>query len=278
MAAKKTTKPRPAKIPLAERSLAEQVKWMRQQLSDIDASAMVVDLDSGAKPTKSSTKSGFVASCKRLKTLIKTLRREFPSTTITTIDGQVWKGSAIPAAMTYAEHPKKDHWTVFGSLFHMVIKLNGTDADVRWLLASGFDPSRYYHQTGTTPAGLMSIIGLPKMLMRCREAGADLTLLLRRDQMQPDKPKNPDLVNSTLLHRTVLRFHAYQDEKQGLAVINELLLAGLDPLAPASSGRTPRDMATGAASELIEKWVADMRAAELLDATVPAKSSRSMRL
>lgn len=273
VANKSTAKPRRKRVRLCDKPIDEQVRWMKLQLSAADLSAM--DLDLGiSKPRK----QAIAASRDRIRTLVKTLRKEFPESSFETPDGQIWKGSAIPLAMTHAEHPKKDNWVVFGSLFHMAVQLDGSDTMVRWLLASGFDPTRYYPQAGSTPAGLMSIRGAPSMLRLCREAGVDLTLHLRADQMQPDKPKNPDLVNSTLLHRTVLRFHAYQDEKQGLAVINELLLAGLDPLAPASSGRTPRDMATGAASELIEKWVADMRAAELLDATVPAKSSRSMRL
>lgn len=212
-----------------------------------------------------------------LRSTLKQLRETFPARTWTAPNGKTFTGASLSPGVVAASYGDNDDKRTHGRLMNMAVELSGEPAVVRWLMASGFDPTVFNPHTHNTPLGRAAYKGEDKLVRLFRLAGYPLDLRLAPHHLDDPNGKQAGLVGTTLLHRIAQRCTIMGD--RGDAVLRELLLGGLDPLEENARGENAIFWARGGAKATLQQWVAMREQAEL-DCTTSTvgRGRRGLRL
>lgn len=246
--------------PLNEKSARNQSKWMMEQLLDINN-------HSSAWTSGGSNKSDMIQAAMDALCV-------FPESSLTLPSGEIWTGRTLPISIldTSLEPSALPFSACKGTFFQFAIQLDRNADTIPWMLASGFDPKKFNPDTRNAPIGQMAYTGRHQALAVCRRAGIDLTLRVEKHHYNNIDDKKPHtLVGSTLLHRIAERFDNLPNAHE---VMQELLLAGLDPYAQNAVGETPIDWATDRARHELKAWISKVEQATLNETTQTTPGSR----
>lgn len=237
-------------------------QWVHKSLRQVD---------NGAEPPIA---YAAVSADRALKNMIKRLKEDFPAREWTAPSGVVWPGTALPPEVLNTVLLQSESERLRGNMLNMGVEVLGNDyAHVRWLLASGFNPNRFSPENKNTPVGALAMRGKHAGLRACREAGYDLRAMINKEHLGSiPKERHGMLLGTNLLHRVAQHCVRMKDQRVAVKTINELLLAGIDPRDQAANGKTALDMATGAAVETLQAWIAHRQAQELNQGTCSASA------
>jgi hypothetical protein len=186
------------------------------------------------------------------------------------VDGERWKGMDICKQFDGLELPATLdplQATVLLGRWAPVEEREKLLSMVRFWVASGFEPGRYCHKTGTS-TGLAALSGQPDVLALLAKTGTNLVLPLRAEHGGQD---------DTLLHRCMGPAVIDAPESPGMQAVVRLLVEAYGTTEPLDArGLTPLDWARIHRRDVMMALLESMKLEHLPEAS--GSSGRSLRL